>query len=287
MKTIKNTLIALFLFGLVATGLSQKPENKSRILLLHPTESIVSSAAIAQSVDVITRRLESFSSEKFRVTPIPGKNQIQVVMDDKCDLKLAEMLLTQKGTITFHEAYYYKSLEMILQRDTTLFSLLHANRPGDSTAEILCTNKAGINAAVHYLDSVESNHTCRFAWSNLFDDSQPGLYALKTENGDGIILKGSDIESFQFGHDSVWHQDYIQFKCRKSAVPLWADITKRNINQAIAILLDGKVISAPVVRGEITGGKSIITGNFSADRLKFIEAVGNSGELPVNLEVVK
>ena len=79
----------------------------------------------------------------------------------------------------------------------------------------------------------------------------------------------------------------IEMMFKKPAVGIWADATKRNMNKAIAIMLDGKVLLAPVVRSEITGGRSSITGNFTQLEAKNIAAMVGNGELPVNLQVVK
>lgn len=60
---------------------------------------------------------------------------------------------------------------------------------------------------------------------------------------------------------------------------LFAAITKENINKRLAIVLDGRAYSAPVIRSEINGGKAQITGSFSEQEAaelaaKINEAVG-------------
>ncbi len=274
------------MFGIFATGFSQKPQNTSRILV-QSTDGRISEQTLNQSVAIISNRLKNFGSGTFEVSKGPGKNQIQIVLGETWDLKFAEKLVTQKGEIGFYETYYYKSVNEILKGNTTLFSLLHTKLPGDSTATIVCTTEAGKKVADQYLNSAKKGAGCKFVWNNLFENPDICLYALKTEKGSGVIMKGTDIESFQFGNDSVWHLNYINFNCKQPAIRLWSDITKRNINKAIAIVMDNNVIYAPVVRCEIPGGKNTITGDFTPAQLKFIAAVGNSGELPVSLKVVK
>jgi preprotein translocase subunit SecD len=46
---------------------------------------------------------------------------------------------------------------------------------------------------------------------------------------------------------------------------LFAAVTKENINKRLAIVLDGRLYAAPVIRSEISGGKTQITGSFSED----------------------
>jgi preprotein translocase subunit SecD len=63
----------------------------------------------------------------------------------------------------------------------------------------------------------------------------------------------------------------------------WRDITTRNIGKQIAIVLDGRVQSAPVVNSVIPDGKSVISGSFTADEATRLAAVLQSGALPVDL----
>ncbi len=64
----------------------------------------------------------------------------------------------------------------------------------------------------------------------------------------------------------------------------WAEITGARIGQQIAIVLDGNVESAPVVRDRITGGQTSITGNFTAEEARRLRTVLETGALPVALE---
>jgi preprotein translocase subunit SecD len=53
---------------------------------------------------------------------------------------------------------------------------------------------------------------------------------------------------------------------------LFAAITKENINKRLAIVLDGKLYSAPVIRSEIPGGKAQITGSFTVEEANKLAA---------------
>ena len=67
----------------------------------------------------------------------------------------------------------------------------------------------------------------------------------------------------------------------------WAQLTKQNIGRSIAIVLDGYVYSAPNVQTEITGGNSIITGNFTPDQTKDLANVLKSGKMPAPAYIVQ
>lgn len=67
----------------------------------------------------------------------------------------------------------------------------------------------------------------------------------------------------------------------------WARITGANIGKRIAIMLDGKVFSAPVVRGKIPGGRSQIEGMENLDEAKLLEIVLKAGALPAPVDVIE
>jgi preprotein translocase subunit SecD len=106
-------------------------------------------------------------------------------------------------------------------------------------------------------------------------------------NEKGAVLTGSDVESMNTSVDKASNLLSIDIRFRKESVGTWADVTRRNMDQAIAIVLDKEVLSAPIVRSVIEGGKASITGNFTSTEARYIVAMGNNGELPVSFQVVK
>ena len=67
----------------------------------------------------------------------------------------------------------------------------------------------------------------------------------------------------------------------------WARLTKDNIGRQVAIVLDGTVYSYPTVQGEISGGSSSITGNFSVEEATDLTNVLKSGKLPAPATIVQ
>ncbi len=67
----------------------------------------------------------------------------------------------------------------------------------------------------------------------------------------------------------------------------FADLTASNVGHKIAILLDGEVLTAPVVNEPITGGKAVITGSKSLEEAKSLAILLRSGALPVKLKVME
>ena len=67
----------------------------------------------------------------------------------------------------------------------------------------------------------------------------------------------------------------------------WAKLTKNNIGKSIAIVLDGYVYSFPTVQSEIKGGRSQITGNFTAQEADDLVNILKSGKLPAPARIVE
>ncbi len=76
----------------------------------------------------------------------------------------------------------------------------------------------------------------------------------------------------------------LQFNDTGSA--LFEKITKENVGKTVAIFLDGQPISTPVVREAISGGKAVISGNFTPTEAKTLVGRLNSGALPVPIELI-
>jgi len=67
----------------------------------------------------------------------------------------------------------------------------------------------------------------------------------------------------------------------------WKKLTAQNIGHAIAIVLDDKVYSAPVVRSEIPNGHSQITGNFDVIEAQDLAGIIKAGKLPAQVKIVQ
>lgn len=82
--------------------------------------------------------------------------------------------------------------------------------------------------------------------------------------------------------------DYqVKFSMTKEGGQEFAKVTERNLHKPIAIYLDGKEISAPVVQSVIAGGEGVITGGFTVDQATDLARYLQAGALPIPLKVVE
>jgi SecD/SecF fusion protein len=286
MKTILNSIIAVLVLGIVAMGFASKAGTTNRILI-QAVDGSYSLAALSQSATIISNRLKDFSSAKFDVKVLPGKNQIRVTLFDNWDLKTVETLVVQKGAFAFYETYTRKELSELLNNNNHLFSLLNTSDTKDSSAKIGCIPSDSGGKINDYLHSSALDQKCKFAWSHYSEGSEICLYALKADKGKEALIEGTEIESVKTGQDKASKNVEIGIRLKESSVGIWAEATKRNMNRDIAIVMDDSVLAAPMVRSVISGGNCTITGNFTPAEARYIAALGNNGELPLTFKIVK
>lgn len=99
-------------------------------------------------------------------------------------------------------------------------------------------------------------------------------------------LTGTYLSKAQLVFDPTTNKPLVQLTFNDEGAKLFAQITKANIGKQVAIFLDGVPISAPTVNEEITGGKAVISGNFTTDEAKTLVGRLNAGALPVPLTLV-
>ena len=113
------------------------------------------------------------------------------------------------------------------------------------------------------------------------------LHAIKvTEPSGRAPLEGDVITSAKDGF-SQYGQPNVSMQMNSDGARRWAQLTKMNIGRAIAIVLDGTVYSAPRVNGEIPGGNSEISGNFTIEDTKDLANTLNSGKMPAPTRIVQ
>ncbi len=130
----------------------------------------------------------------------------------------------------------------------------------------------------------------KFLWSvkpidkvgNFFE-----LIAIKISNREGLpALSGDVITDAREEFSDRSANAEVTMTMNSEGAKKWARITKNNIGKQIAIVLDDRVYSYPVVQTEITGGRSSITGNFTVTEAKDLANVLKSGKMPARARII-
>ncbi len=79
----------------------------------------------------------------------------------------------------------------------------------------------------------------------------------------------------------------VSFKFNNLGAKKFGDVTKNNIGEQLAIVLDDEVISAPTIQSAITGGSGVITGNYTSESAQELALLLRSGALPAPLNILE
>ncbi len=104
---------------------------------------------------------------------------------------------------------------------------------------------------------------------------------------DRVALDGERLTDARASFDQRTKEPIINFHFDSLGARQFAEITGQNIGRPFAIVLDGKVLTAPVIRDAIVGGSGQISGSFSVDETVTLAALLRSGALPAPLTVIE
>jgi preprotein translocase subunit SecD len=101
------------------------------------------------------------------------------------------------------------------------------------------------------------------------------------------VVEGNDLVDSQPQFDQQTNEPVISFRFNQSGARKFGAFTKDHVNEPFAIVLDDKVISAPVIREPILGGTGQISGNFTVETANNLAIQLRSGALPAKLTIVE
>jgi protein-export membrane protein SecD len=115
------------------------------------------------------------------------------------------------------------------------------------------------------------------------NETPPIPYVLKSQT----LLTGENLQDASPGFDQQTSEPVVNFKFDAAGAKRFGKITQENVGLPFAILLDQKVITAPVIREPILGGTGQISGNFTVQRANDLAVLLRSGALPAKLSVIE
>ena len=115
-----------------------------------------------------------------------------------------------------------------------------------------------------------------------FEDSEEKLSISKR-----VIVSGDNLLNAQPRHDNQTNQAVVSFTFDRVGSKKFGRATTNNVGRKIAIILDEKIISAPVINEPIVGGNGQITGNFTFQSATDLALLLRSGALPAPLKIIE
>jgi protein-export membrane protein SecD len=184
--------------------------------------------------------------------------------------------------------------EMLIQRhgnDRILIEVPGVKDTNELKALVGQTANLTFQLMDHSMSPLEAQKKGIPSGSALYEQAENGktgeadnekLYLLQKNT----IVTGADLASASLDYDQN-REPAVAFRFNPSGAQRFGKVTQENKNKRFAILLDGKVISAPVIKTAILGGSGIISGNFSVESATRLAVLLSSGALPARLETVE
>jgi preprotein translocase subunit SecD len=121
--------------------------------------------------------------------------------------------------------------------------------------------------------------------SELLQSAEPNHppYVVKKQ----VLVSGGDLTDAQPGFDPRTSEPVVNFRFNTAGSRKFSQATSENVGQPFAIVLDNKVISAPVIREPITGGSGQISGSFTVQAANDLAILLRAGALPAPLTIIE
>jgi preprotein translocase subunit SecD len=118
----------------------------------------------------------------------------------------------------------------------------------------------------------------------LYSDANPPVpYVIQKQ----VLVSGEDLVDAQPGFDQRTSEPIVSFRFNSNGARRFAQATQENVGRPFAIVLDNKVISAPVIREPIMQGSGQISGNFTSQQATDLAILLRAGALPAPLTIIE
>ncbi len=136
--------------------------------------------------------------------------------------------------------------------------------------------------------------TAKMSFQMVAPGPGPGVTLLPLRDGTGeipvedrVALSGDRLDAAASGFEPDTGQPMVTFDFDRQGGAAFAEITAANIGQRFAVVLDGEVLTAPVIQQAIPGGQGQITGDFTLEEAQTLAVLLTSGALPASLDVIE
>ncbi|MBT6815685.1 MAG: protein translocase subunit SecD [Flavobacteriales bacterium] len=273
---------------------------------------------ISTTFTTLKERSERFANIRPNILTTSISGRFIVELPGAKDVKRVNSILTDPAKLEFWEAYKLDEVFDITQNsirfrdmsesDSIIMNewftivemsnnLLQRNDEGSFGPVIgyaNSNNEEDLKKLFNKLEKLLLNQNIKFAYGYLASDKTRKtlqVYALKTSpiyedaNEDGSVLNGDIISNSSASiQNGQWE---VSMTMQPAAAQKWSKITLQNIDNHVAIVLDGTIRSCPVINTQIKGGSSVISGSFSSSEANDLANILGSGKLKSKLNILQ
>ena len=235
--------------------------------------------------------IEIFEDEKSEINPYyPRFKSHELKIDDENDI--LRISYSKQGLIELKTSSQDQALEIVRRRIDEI---------GTNEPNILKRGNDRILVELPGLDDPmriksllgkTANLTFRFVSNNSEDTF--GTEILKYENGTDeenvskrIVISGDNLLDAQPRMNNQTNETIVSFSLDRVGAKRFGKATSTGIGKQLAIVLDGKIISAPVIRDTIASGSGQISGGFTFQSATDLALLLRSGALPAPLNIIE
>ncbi len=102
-----------------------------------------------------------------------------------------------------------------------------------------------------------------------------------------VLLTGDLLSEARVAIDQRFNEPYVSLTFNSAGAKIFEEVTGKYVGKRLAIILDGNVYSAPVIREKISGGNAQITGLFTLEEAKDLAIVLRAGALPAPVKLLQ
>ena len=229
-----------------------------------------------------------YSKKENQVNPYID-NYRSFELDYKKQGDIVEILFSKFGLLTINNSALKQSIEIVRRRIDDV---------GTKEPTILQRGEKRILVELPGLKDPERikkllGKTAKLNFRLVNDSSDFGTDELISETGENlkvskrIVMSGENLIDAQPSIQNQNNEPTVSFTLDRLGAQKFGRATTDNVGKRLAIVLDGKIISAPSINEPITSGKGIISGNFTFQDATDLSLLLRSGALPTPLDVVE
>ena len=232
--------------------------------------------AVAQSLEIIRNRIDQFGVAE-PVIIRQGADEIVIQLPGVKDPDRAMKLLGDTAQLEF---------KLVAETEGANIDQLVANavesgqwsgkwQERDEVAELnrLLAGSLPANTAIYFERLVDKQTG--------IESSRPILLETK------VLMTGDMVKNAQVRIGGTFNEPYVSLDMTSRGGKVFATLTEKNVGRRMAIVLDGVVKSAPVIRERILGGSAQISGSFSHEEASDLAIVLRVGALPAPVDVIQ
>ncbi len=228
--------------------------------------------AVNQSLEIIRNRIDQFGVAE-PVILRQGENEIVVQLPGVKDPKRAMGLIGQTAQLEFKLVADDAGIDLQKLIDQAIKA--GQWKPGESRKKLNIALQSRLPKETEvYFQRIVDNKTKK-------ERRVPIL--LKSQ----ILMTGEMVKNAQVRIGGSFNEPYVSLDLTGRGGKIFGDITAKNVDKRLAIVLDDVVRSAPVIREKILGGKAQISGNFTHEEATDLAIVLRVGALPAPVEIIQ